>query len=260
MRNVCLCCIFVTLTPPLQAASLIGVRADGSLWNVPLGAGSESLLVRHEPSQNFGGLEFSPTGRLYAVSGGSPGFQYELHPTTGAILDFKELTNAFFGEGCLVFDPNGTALVFQGGGNPARFFRVNVETGSVLSQQFFGNYEINGALWRSDGMMVGLDGLSNSLVTINPSTGATATLAPTPSPAGFLGGMTQINGVGYYVNRQTAAYSELWSFDPFTGQQTFIRNLDAAYMALAAVPEPSTLILAAVGLVGVMGVCRRNLR
>lgn len=112
-----------------------------------------------------------------------------------------------------------------------------------------GLHDINGLAWRGDGLLVGLDREGNRLITIDPATAVTATLAALSPAVGAVGGMTILDGVGYFATGSTQPQfpgsDELWTFDLFTGAHELVAALPAGtnVMSLAAVPEPANGVL-----------------
>jgi hypothetical protein len=126
-----------------------------------------------------------------------------------------------------------------------------------------GSHDINGMVWRNDGMLVGVDRLSNAIVEINPVTaevsllagigadivggvggmvidGATAYLA-TAGPGGTRPGSNSL----YRVNLDTGALSHIGVFSiggaPLTG---------SGISGLSIVPEPTALTIMAIAALG----------
>jgi hypothetical protein len=64
-----------------------------------------------------------------------------------------------------------------------QLFTINLTTGAATDiAEIHGssNFDVNGLLYRSDGMLVGVEDDSNSLVVIDPHTGDVTTLASLP--------------------------------------------------------------------------------
>jgi hypothetical protein len=201
---------------------------------------------------------------------------YSINPTTAATTSIGLLnppgTSSVF-EGGLAFSPSGTAY----GMNlriitptSVDLFTINPANGALTDLGAVktttganANLDINGLAFRSDGKLIGLDDLSNSLVVIDPSTLRETTLITVPSTVGSVGGMTVDSGVGYYVTAgpgaNTPGSDNLYRFDLFSGASILIGNLgftDFGLSGLAAVPasapEPPTwgILLTALAMFG----------
>jgi hypothetical protein len=134
-------------------------------------------------------------------------------------------------EGGLAFSPGGIAYATNIGdsGSP-RLFTINLNTGAatVIGTISGGSHDINGLAYRgSDGMLIGLDRVTNSLLLINPTTAVSSVLAPISATVGAVGGMTvDNNGTGYFAtggaDPSFPGSNQLFSFNLLTGQQTLI--------------------------------------
>ena len=130
------------------------------------------------------------------------------------------------------------------------------DNGTIVATMSGGQRDVNGLAWRSDGMLVGIERVSNSLVQIDPSTGAVSTIATFPAGVvdlGALGGMAATGDTGYFacgnVYSTIPGSNALFSFDLYTGDYQLIGAFDPAPTGLGigglAVPEPGSLLLLA---------------
>ncbi len=207
-----------------------------------------------------GEIEFSPGGTLYGFSSGSSPTLYTINPSTAASTVVGPLGLPFVFEGGLAFSPGGTAFGTNGGDSgAAQLFTINLATGAatVVGTLSGGSHDINGLAYRSDGELIGLDRVSNSLIVINPTTAAVTSLAAVPSTVGAVGGMTVLSGVGYYStsgpSSNPAGSNTLYSFNLFSGASTPIGNFNGVITGTgisglaASVPEPGAIVLGSIG-------------
>jgi hypothetical protein len=256
---------------PARAISLVGVEAtSGSLHRVSAAdaslalIGSTGLPLAGDPANRLvAALERAPNGTLYAFTTGDDPMLYEIDDATGAATAIGALGLGFVSEGALAFAPNGTAYGvthFDGDQGERWLFTLDLTTGAATRVATFETFEpsdeidVNGLAWRSDGMLVGHERVSNSLLVIDPATAAYSILAALSPTVGAVGGMTAWKGVGYLATSgpgsPTAPGSdELWRFDLFTGAATRIGSLGTTGLGISglAVPEPECGALLALG-------------
>ena len=234
-----------------SAGELLAVRfEDGALYRASTVDGSLTPTI--PTGMSFvGALEMSPTdGFVYGFTAEQILFRF--HPTTFELEVVGKL-DQFLIEGGLAFAPDGTAYAATGGSLEApELYRLDVNTlvMSLVGTITGGAHDINGLAWRGDGKLIGIDRESNSLITIDPSTAESSTLAPLTPLAGAVGGMVVLDGVGYLATgtpgSTTPGSNELWRFDLFTGQHVRVGSFaptigfpSAGISGLAAIPEAS---------------------
>ncbi len=213
---------------------------------------------------NVGALEFNPhDGMLYAITSATTSTPAALHRLTmgtapGAIATQYVGDLGFFAfEGGLAFGPTGVAYGMNVGALRPSLFTLDLATGKASVVGGLGERrDISGLTWRSDGQLIGLDSTLDELVTIDPNSAAIGPVKFTNVPVGGIGGMTMDGGVGYYVTAGPRALrpgsNAMFSFDPFTGDQTFIGDFTgvitgSGFSGLSIVPEPTSLCLLAAG-------------
>lgn len=260
-----------TAGPALAALFAIG-RDSGNLYQVSTVDAALELIGN--TGLQLGSLEMSPSGRLYGFTTGALPALYEIDPNTAAPTLVGPLGGALFVfEGGLAFGPDGTAYASNMGEETNDWlFSLNPLTGLAAAiAPLAGSHDINGLAWRSDGLLVGLDNAINALVTIHPTTGATAVLRDLSplnrdgaSILGANGGMAVLGGVGYFATAAAGATipgsSELYSFNLFTGETqrvgAFSPALTGKGIGGLAAPEPAALLAVLMGMVS-LG-CRRR--
>lgn len=208
------------------------------------------------------GLEFTPDGStLYAISN-APNQIYRVDPATGASTLVGDLGSAFQFEGALAFASSTVAYFTNAGSaSDAHLLRLDVSTMTVTDVGNMGEADINGLAWRDDGMLVGLDRVSNALVTINPNTAAKTVLATIPDSVGAVGGMTVYSGFAYFstsgLGGAFPGSNSLYAADLYSGSSFLVGAFPSAISGLglsglAAVPEPATLLALGAGLAALL--------
>ncbi len=258
-----------------KADQLLGVDYDtGNLYKVsPTNA--SLTLIGNTGVTSFAEIEFAPNGTLYGFTPSGQAMLYTINPTTAGVSAIGPLGIGFVFEGGLAFAPNGTAYGMNSGdaGSPG-LFTINLSTGAAtLVGTVPGSHDINGLAWRSDGMLVGLDRVTNSLLAINPTTAAFSVIASVGATVGGVGGMTTLGSTGYFNTSgpggSAPGSNQLFSFDLFTGAQSLIGSFSptitgtgisglAGSVSTAAVPEPSSVILLGLGGLGLVGYAWRR--
>lgn len=152
-------------------------------------------------------------------------------------------------EGGLAVFADGT-IMGASTGSPGRLFTINPSTGRASRGATMSpTTDISGLDVRADGLLIGLDLRSTdqppSIRTIDPDTGETVVLAELAASGSLddAGGLVIVDAtekeVGYYVvSRDDGTDAELWRFDPYSGQQSFVGTLDGvgAVSGLEALP------------------------
>jgi hypothetical protein len=248
--------LMVTAAPDAQAGAIVGVDRSGNLYNVsPVDA---SLTLIGSTTLPIMAMEMAPNGTLYGWTVGQGGFNgelYTINPTTAeyTLVGPFNIPDLCI-EGGLAISPSGTAYAaVNGTTGVGRFlFTINLQTGAAtrgakLSDELI---DINGLLWRSDGKLVGIERVTNSLIQIDPLTGAISTIAViSDATLGAVGDMTMLDGISYFSTASTSGSgtNELFRFDPFTGAHERVGSFginfaDSGISGLAgvAVPEPSS--------------------
>lgn len=263
----------LTVVTPVRAGefALIGVEeASGDLYTVST-VDASLTLIGGTGLSDLGALEFNPhDGQLYGLTMGEHAALYRISLSA----DLDEVLSAdlvgelglYAFEGGLAFGSDGTAYAFNGGVTQPALLTLDLDTGEATAVGLLdGRRDIAGLGWRTDGLLVGLDTTSNTLLTIDPVTAATAHLENVSPTIGSVGGMFLAGDMGYFTTAALGAESvgsnELFSFNAFTGEHFLIgdffatlnANTDVGISGLAQVPEPVTVTLLALGSLGLLG-------
>ncbi len=256
------------------AAVLYGIdNRSGNLFRVST-TNASLTFVGNTGLQSIGdgpgALEFSPDGRLFAFTVGASPALYQINPNTAATSLIGPLGIGFVYEGGLAFSPGGGAYgVNQQNLVNSSLFTINLSTGqgTIVGMISGPVHDINGLGWRSDGMLLGLDHNTASLLTINPTTASSTVLSPlsplNPALIGSVGGMALDGDSGYFCTSADGGTSSLYSFNALTGNYSLVGSFPILLtpgmsgLALAPVPEPSTLALTCIGLLIFLRFARR---
>jgi hypothetical protein len=238
---------------------------SGNLYSVNTSTAALTL-IGNTGITDLGDITFGSNGTLYGLGvGGGPAL-YTINTTTATATLVGSTGLSFMFEGGLAFSPGGTLYGVSDGSAATPFLEtINPNTGvaTQVGQMGTGN-DFNGIMWRSDGMLVGIEDFSNSLKTIDPTTAAVANLAGLGFTAGAVGGMTAdpLSGLDYFATGLTGT-SSLYTFDPFLGTNSLVgafgglqdptqNGVSGIAATPSTVPEPGTLGLLGMGLVGLV--------
>ena len=248
---------------------MLAVRSqDGALFYVSPDDASLTPTIPTAIEHVFA-LEMGPDGQVYGYDHNLTLFRFDPTSFELALLG-KIQTFEYLYEGAMAFAPDGRAYVI-GSDFTTSLLRLDTSTLATTRVGALGDrlYDVNGMVWRPDGMLVGMDRVSNALITIDPATGAATQLAPLDPLLGSVGGMTVLDGVGYLATAaaigSTPGSNELWRFDLFTGAHVRVGAFDPAatagtsgFAGLAAIPEPAAGGVAVLAIVATLARRRRT--
>ena len=205
-------------------------------------------------------MSFAPDGRLLAFTTGPDAALYQINPDTAAPTLIGPLNIGFVSEGGMTFGSDGTAYAVElASVVPTGMFKIDIDTGQATAIAPIGSgiHDVNGLAWRSDGILLGLDRGSNSLLLIDPTTGALSTLTPLGPTVGSVGDMTVMADQGYFTTSGPAGTypgsNSLYAFNALTGSYSLVGSFSptiygTGISALAMIPEPSSAMLGVLAL------------
>lgn len=190
-------------------------------------------------------LEFTPGGRLLAFTQLTDNRLYEIDPATAAATEIGQFNAPLFEGGLAIVDET-TAYVSNVNTSSFNFIGLVDLSDAAFDADIALSYDtihidLSAMALRGDGVLIGLDTFGREvperIVTIDPATGDVTKIVDMDSVLdGDTAGMALHGDVGYFIynRRQSnplidARFPELWSFDPYTGAQTLIAEVDTQY-------------------------------
>jgi len=236
------------LSSTVEAQTLVGVHWDsGAIHEISTVDASITPMGFSAP-RFLGDLTLAADGFLYGIRSGADPELVRIDGVSGVSLVVGPLGLPSVFEGALAISPAGIAYGFSvGTSTTPQLFQVDLATGAATGLVALSNppHEINGAAFRSDGVLMALERVTNSLVTIDPATGAVSAMQVLTPYLGSVGGLTTIGGAGYFVRAGpgSAGPSTLWQVDLHTGAHVLVGDLGpigwgTGFSGLAAVPAP----------------------
>lgn len=252
----------ITFAQP-AGATLLGLHFDtGDIYGVST-ADAATTFLGSTGIVGLGALEFGPDGALYGFvtsEGLTVGTMYRFDPVTYAPTSIGPMNIGEVFEGSLAFGPDGTLYGTNSSSDATpTLFTVDLLTGAATAVGVIsgGVHDINALTWRdSDGMLIGIDRVTNSVLAIDPTTAAASVLAPIDVAVGSVGGLAVFNGVAYLATGgpggPVPGSNELRTLDLSTGATALVGSLfpnitGSGLGGLAAVPEPTTMLLLLAG-------------
>lgn len=240
---------------------LFGIHQDtGDLWKISTVDASLTPAAQLGVTP-MGSLELAPDGDLYGFTVGLAPVPtlYRIDSQTYDVSAVGPLGLDFVFEGGLAFGSAGEAYAVnsKASENP-KLFSIDLNTGQGTEIGIIsgGSHDFNGLAWRSDGMLVGIDSVTNALLSIDPSNATSVEIAILDPILGAVGGMAAIGDTAYFVTAGPGidtffGTNSLYSVDLFTGDTLFIGSFDGTIdgkgFSGLAIPEPATLLLLLVG-------------
>jgi hypothetical protein len=193
----------------------------------------------------------------------------QLNPPTGATVASINIgVGNLAGEGAVDFRGDGIGFLSQSSGGTGQLFRFDITVPGSTPITGPGGLipSMDGLAFAPDGTLYGIRQGGGALYTINPTTGATTLVGLTGLGDPFiLGGLTFAgDGNLYAALSNQGGPSFLYRVNQTTGAATLIGNigftgvsgLTSGNVADVAIPEPVSLAVFGLGLVGLVGVRR----
>jgi hypothetical protein len=245
--------VVACLLPGLASAEgLVGIEWDsGDLYEISMSDASVSR-IGSSGLAGVASLERAADGMVYGFTAAAFGAAlYRIDPATADATLVGLLSLGYVSEGGLAISPTGVTYGTSSQGFGIDLFSIDLDTGEATPVQSLPFSDINGLVWRSDGMLVALDRVTNSLLAIDPLTGATATISAVAAEVGSVSGMAAHGDLGFFGTSGSGASNpgsdELWSFDLFTGDQELVGSFSPGFSGvglsgLALIPESTGAI------------------
>jgi hypothetical protein len=216
-----------------RAQTLIGVRWDwGALHSIStVDATSTPFGVLAGP--HLGDLVRSHDGFLYAIHTNALPYLVRIDPVTGTNTVVGMLGLEAVVHGAIAIREDGIAYGFSAVTPFAQpwMFRIDLATGAAfgLIPLTAGLFDINGAVFRSDGLIAAIDSVPNALVTIDPQTGVRTVVQVLTPAIGGNGGLAVKNGIAYFTTSGPGGFypgsNELWTIDLYSGAHSLVGSL-----------------------------------
>lgn len=243
----------LALTASRANAALIAING-GSLGviNIDPATGLGVRISIHDHSENFRGLAYAPDkNTLYGVDPG--GTLLTVNPFTGKTTVIGEL--GFDRIRGLAYVPATQTLYASHTGGTPELLTVNTTTGVATSVASTTSAAFGLAYHPELDVLLGTDIFGETLTSYDPATGSESSITVT--------GFDNVTGLTYDPVTKTLfgtdnVSDELLSIDPSTGIGTVIGSLNfgdisnLAYVDLDAIPEPSSLLAVASGLLAIL--------
>ncbi len=211
-----------------QSQDLIGIDWDtGELFSIDPGTAAMTSIGLTGVTSCCA-LETTLDGTTYLFDSGSSSALSTVNVSTAVTTGVGPLGIGQVFEGALAFSfagiPYGTN---QGFASTPNLFTLDTTSGSASIVGTMGtSHDINGLAWRGDGMLVGMDRITNSLMLIDPGTASISLLAPLTPTVGTVGGMAVLDGTAYFNTSGPAGSfpgsNELWTVDLYTGLHSLV--------------------------------------
>lgn len=276
IRFLCLAA-FLTFPWSAHAATILGVGWDGMVVRIDSETGSHETVG----SSGFSGLNSlarNSSGGFFSAAGNpldtTAATLVTIDPLTGLGTAVTTLSGVQAGEvRALAFSSSDVLYAIRNGGGPFAttvaddLYTINVSTGLASAVGNTGLPGIQGLGFSSEDTLFGWDlnttGTGLGLVTINSATGAATDVNALIGEGGI-----SVQSVAFGSDGSLwGVHDALYLLDPSTGSATAvgsggypdlrgIESYNRAPLPVPAIPEPSSLLLLGVGIMGLIGLRR----
>jgi hypothetical protein len=259
LRMGSLAAVLLLFLPVLAKATIISVSWNGTVSSID-GANGTGVLIGHSGFYNLNSLARNSSGILYSVAGGSP--LVTIDPNTGLVEDV--MTTTLSSVRGLAFSRDDVLFAVENGGGPENtvepddLFTIDVSTGVATWIGNTGFPGIQGLAFSPNGALYGWD-VFDGLLMIDPLTGAATDVNIS------VGGLRGIQTLDFAPgNDLYGARESLFTIDIATGIPAVVGGggysdvRGIAFTDGIHTPEPSTSILIASGLLGLLGIFRHR--
>jgi len=246
---------------------------DNDLISVDTATGNAALIAPLGQTVNPFGLA-AVNGQLFTFDSVADTVD-QIDPGSGAITKAVNIgIGPVLGQGGLAFQTNTTGFLTSTldpapPNNPMNnLYRFDIAAGtsSLVGQT---SAPIEALAFGPNGTLYGLGKLDGNLYSINPTTAATTLIGSTGVSVGGPTGSLALASDGtlyatlddklYTLNRSNGAATAVGTpFDPATDTGTGFASISGLALTVSPIPEPSSLVLTGLGVVGACAVFRRG--
>lgn len=254
----------VQATPTVYGSAYTGPGGAATLYNIDPNTGAATSIGAIGFNQ-VGGIDFNSSGILYGVGKRvSDGVQVllQINPTTGAGTQVGATTLSTDVQDISFRNSDGALFGYSGG----NLYTFSIATGAatLVGNVGDGFPTGNGLAFSPFDTLYKADNIA--LRTINQSNGSStiATLLTYSNAFDRVNGMDFDNATGILWGsvKDGGSNNYLASIDIGTGAVTYVglsvSGLDALSIAVATIPEPGTLTLVGMGLIGLLTLRRHR--
>jgi hypothetical protein len=246
--TVCLAMMCGLITPGTAKADLLyAVTFDNELLSIDMSTGKGALV---------GNLEDSPVGAFGLSDRGTSVYTFHQHKgrikeldlATGGTLATIDIGVDTGGEGALAFRSDGIGFISRSWGSTGQLWSFDITVPSSTAITVSGGLDpcMDGLDFDGSDVLYGISPSTDSLYTINQSTGATTLVGATNVSSGSYAGLTFTSDGSLYA----VIDDSLYAVDSATGAATSVGEIGFNKVSglTAVVPLPGAILLGMIGL------------